>query len=119
MEAGALFKYLFSIFRNFVEKCMYSSHNMKTRRQEKAIFHYAKTSELTEYSIEYKACKLKKMPKAIGLWPVVIDQERIKMLHRFYRHLLNLYLNDKIDVFAFLSKLFFLLKDQLIFMFNQ
>ena len=47
MYVGALLKYLLFNFRN-IEKCMSSSHNMKTRRQQKALLHYAKTSKLTE-----------------------------------------------------------------------
>ena len=47
---------------------------METRRQQKALLHYAKTSKLTENSIQYKAVKLYKIFKEFGLWPVGTDQ---------------------------------------------
>ena len=78
-----------------------SLSDMKTRRQQKALLLLAKTSELTENLTQHKAAKLYTMIKEIGLWPVGIDQEQIKMLHRFYRDILNLYLNDIIDILAF------------------
>ena len=89
MYVGALLKYLLFNFRNFVEKCMSSSHNMKTRRQQKALLHYAKTSELTENSIQYKAVKLHNVFKKISEWPNGIDQEQNKLLHRFCRDVLE------------------------------
>ena len=101
MYVGALLKYLLFSFRNIVENCISSSHNMKTRRQQKASLQYAKTSKLAENSIQYKAVKLYNIFKEIDLWPVGIDQEQTKMLHRFYRDILNLYLNDNNDVLAF------------------
>ena len=83
MYVGELLKYLLFNFRNIVEKCISSSHNMKPRRQQKALLHYAKTSKRTENSIQYKAVKLYNMFKEIGLWPVGIDQEQNIRLHRF------------------------------------
>ena len=97
MYVGALLKYLLFTFRNFVEKCMSLSHSMKTRRQQKALFHSAKTSKLTENSIQYKAVKLYTMIKEIGLLHVGIDKEQNIRLHKLYRDILNLYLNDKSD----------------------
>ena len=84
------------------------------------MLHYAKTSKLTENSIQYKTVKLYNLFKEIGLWPVGIDQEQFKMLHRFYRDILNLYLNNHNDMLAFFtSTALFLLNDQLIFSFNE
>ena len=101
MYVGVLLKCLLFNIRNFVKKCISSSHNMKTRRQEKALFNYAKTSKLTEDSIQYKAVKLYNMLKEIGLWPVGIDRVQNTRLHRFCRDILNLYLNDNNDILAF------------------
>ena len=84
---------------------MSSSHNIKTRRQQKALLHYAKTSKLTENSIQYKAFKLYNMFEEIGLWPVGVDQdqEQNNMLHRFYIDISKLYLNNN-DISAFFKK---------------
>ena len=73
MYVGALLKYLLLKFLNIVEKGLSLSHDMKTKRQQKALFHYAKTKKLTENSIQYKAIKLYNMLKEIGLWPVGTD----------------------------------------------
>ena len=98
MCVGALLKYSYFNIRSIVEKCMSSSLNVETGRQQKALFHYAKTSGLTENSIQYKAVKLYNMFKEIGLWRVGIDQEQNKGLQKFCRHLLILYLNDNNDI---------------------
>ena len=82
---------------------MLSSHNMKTRRQQKALLHHAETSKLTENSIEYKAVKLCNVFKEIGLQHLGVDQEQNRMLHRFCRHLSNVYLNDNFDILTFVT----------------
>ena len=112
MYAGALLKYLLFNFRNIVEKGMSLSHKMKKRRQQKVMLHYAETSKLTENSIQYKAVKLYNMFREVGLWPVGLYQEQNEMLHRFYRDVLNQYLNDNIDllVFSKYNVLFFTLR---------
>ena len=108
MYVGALLKYLFTYFRIIVEKCISSSHNTKPRRQQKALLHYTKTSKLTETLIQYKAVKVCYMVTEIGLWHIGTDKEQNISLHRFYRDILSLYLNDSNDILAFLSsKLFF------------
>ena len=78
MYAGALLKYLLFNSQNFVEKCMSSSDNMKTRRQQKALLHYGRNSKLTENSFQYKEVKLYNMFKEIGLWPVGQIMSKIK-----------------------------------------
>ena len=78
---------------------------MKTRRQQKALLHYAKTNKLTENSIQFKAVKLYNMFREIVLWPVSIDQEQNRMLHRFNRYILNLCLNDNNDISAFFKQI--------------
>ena len=98
---GALLKYLFFNFRNIVQKCMYSSHNMRTKRHQKALFHYAKTSNLTENLIQDKTVKSYNKCKEIGLWPVGINKDQNKLFHRFSRDILNLYLNNSDDMSAF------------------
>ena len=101
MYVRALLKYQLFNFPNIVGKCESSSHNMKTRRQQKALADYAKTSKLTENSIQYKAVILNNMLKEIDLWLLGTDQEQNKRLHSFYRDILNLYLNDKKVISAF------------------
>ena len=101
MYVGALLKYLPFHFRIIFEECMSLSHNMKTRRQQKILLYYAKTSKLTENLIQYKAVKLYNMFEEIGLWPVGIYQEQNRMLHRFYGDILNLYLNENSDISVF------------------
>ena len=101
MYVGALLKYLLFKNLNFVEKCISLSHNMETRKQQKALLHYAETSGFTENSVQCKAVKLYKMFQEIGLWPIGTDQEQNIRLHRFYRDLWNLYLNNKNDISAF------------------
>ena len=98
---GALLKYLLFNFRSIVQKCMYSSHNMRTKRHQKALLHYAKTSNLTENSIQDKAVNFYNICKEIGLWPVGIDKDQNKRFHRFRRDILNLYLNNSDDISAF------------------
>ena len=103
MYVGALLKYLSCPRRKMrVEKCVSSSHNMKTRMQLKALLHYAQTSDLTEKSIQYRAVNFIKcfMKSVYGLF----DQEQNRMLHRFYRDILNLYVNDNNDVSFFQKK---------------
>ena len=48
------------------------------------------------------------MFKEIGAWTVGVDQEQDKMLHRFYRGILNLYLNDTNHISTFWDILFLL-----------
>ena len=82
---------------------MSSSHNMKTKWQQKTLLRYAKTSKLTENSIQHKAVKLYNVFKENGLRPFGIDQEQNNMRHRFYGDILNLYLNDINHILAFLK----------------
>ena len=113
MFAGGLLMYLFFSFRNVLEKCMSLSHKMKTRRQQRALLHYAKTSKLIENVPQYKAVKWYNMFKEIRLGPVGINQEQDKLLRRFYRDILNLYLNESNDFSAFLKKIVFLFTQRL------